>query len=488
MESITISDLKDIILDSFGTPQVFGGFEVDDLRDGCTPADIIAWKSKQCGQRENKEGRGYRSSSSRRDKRGNKDEDESDDWDRRESKRPRVKARTQNPDKERTANKRSRHWENRPEAPSSSKICASMPSSSSGSHVEHANRPQRGSSSSSYSRHRSREDAGSSSQSHRESLSISNTRTSARRKSSAYRNKKNRKRRRYQRMTEELLDKVSSRPSESEEDADTAPTNTPKRTGKKPPSPVWHPTPLYAASSDSSRSQESRATSPSDSVTQSPLDSPSSDDCSHSSDECEECPQVVALDCEMVGCLPDDSGLEEQSRDMSVSIGERFRLIQTGKLGKRKRGLKEVSEAGRCSVVDYYGGVLYDKYIRPNRRILSLRTFVSGITQRNMENATPINQARREILSLLKGKMVVAHDIKNDLSALDISLPPGQIRDTAHCRPLKRLAQLPLRTPASLRRLASEVLGMQIQKGAHSSVEDARVCMKLFRKVENEWL
>ena len=179
----------------------------------------------------------------------------------------------------------------------------------------------------------------------------------------------------------------------------------------------------------------------------------------------------------MVGCLPDDSGLEEQSVDMSVSIGERFRLIQTGKLGKRKRGLKEVSEAGRCSVVDYYGGFLYDKYIRPNRRILSLsyRTFVSGITQRNMENATPINQARREILSLLKGKTVVAHDIKNDLSALDISLQASQIRDTAHCRPLKRLAQLPLRTPASLRRLASEVLGMQIQKGAHSPVEDAHV-------------
>ena len=116
---------------------------------------------------------------------------------------------------------------------------------------------------------------------------------------------------------------------------------------------------------------------------------------SHSSDECEECTQVVALDCEMVGCLPDDSGLEEQSVDMSVSIGECFQLIQTGKLGKKKRGLKVVSEAGRCSVVDYYGGVLYDKYIRPNRRILSLRTFVSGITQRNMENATPINHARR---------------------------------------------------------------------------------------------
>ena len=487
MEPFTIGDLTDIILDSIGTPQVMGGFEVDDLRVGYTIPDILAGKHKQPAfrsLRKDKEGRGYRSFGARKEKERN--EDGSGYWDRRESKRPRLEAWNPKPDTERTANKRSSRWGKRPEAPSPGKWGPSIPSSSSGSHGERANHREPGSSSSSSRCHRSHDGTGSSSQSHQEGLGISNTPTSVHRQSGAYRNKKNRKRRRYLRMAEELIDKTS----ESEEDTDTTSTSTPRKKGKRPLLPVlMHPTASHVADSDSSRSQESRA-STTDKVTPPPPDSPSYgfNDYSHSSDEREECPQVVALDCEMVGCLPDDSGLEEQSGDMSVSMGERFRLLQTGKLGKRKRGLKEVSEAGRCSIVDYDGRVLYDKYIRPNRRILTLRTFVSGITSRNMENAIPINRARQEILSLLKGKTVVAHDIRNDLNALDISIPPSQIRDTAHCRPLKKLARLPLGAPAALRRLASEVLGMQIQKGAHSSVEDARVCMKLFRKVENEWL
>ncbi|MBW04710.1 Interferon-stimulated gene 20 kDa protein, partial [Eschrichtius robustus] len=70
---------------------------------------------------------------------------------------------------------------------------------------------------------------------------------------------------------------------------------------------------------------------------------------------------VVAMDCEMVGLGPfKESGL------------------------------------ARCSLVDYHGTVLYDKFIRPEGEITDYRTPVSGITAQNMEEATPFAVARLE--------------------------------------------------------------------------------------------
>lgn len=42
------------------------------------------------------------------------------------------------------------------------------------------------------------------------------------------------------------------------------------------------------------------------------------------------------------------------------------------------------------------------------------------------------------------------------------------------------------KTP-SLKRLAKEVLGRDIQGGVHSSVEDAQTALELFKKVKNDW-
>ena len=71
-------------------------------------------------------------------------------------------------------------------------------------------------------------------------------------------------------------------------------------------------------------------------------------------------------------------------------------------------GLGPFRESGlaRCSLVDYHGSVLYDKFIRPEGDITDYRTPVSGITARNMEGATPFAVARLEvILPLLLWRM-----------------------------------------------------------------------------------
>lgn len=76
------------------------------------------------------------------------------------------------------------------------------------------------------------------------------------------------------------------------------------------------------------------------------------------------CPTtVVAMDCEMVG---------------------------TGLAGR-------TSELARCSLVDYHGNVLYDKYIRPCQAVTDYRTRWSGIQRHHFQNALPFPEARTEV-------------------------------------------------------------------------------------------
>ncbi|CAG8566719.1 28447_t:CDS:2 [Dentiscutata erythropus] len=62
--------------------------------------------------------------------------------------------------------------------------------------------------------------------------------------------------------------------------------------------------------------------------------------------------------------------------------------------------------------------------------------------------------------------------------------PRKMIRDTSMYAPFRQIARG--KTP-SLKRLAQEELGRTIQVGKHSSVEDARVCMLLYRKHKVSW-
>lgn len=76
---------------------------------------------------------------------------------------------------------------------------------------------------------------------------------------------------------------------------------------------------------------------------------------------------VVALDCEMVG---------------------------TGPGGR-------CSELARCSIVDYHGNILYDKYVQPCQPVTDYRTPWSGIQRHHLLRATPFAQAREEVRTTL---------------------------------------------------------------------------------------
>lgn len=164
---------------------------------------------------------------------------------------------------------------------------------------------------------------------------------------------------------------------------------------------------------------------------------------------------VVALDCEMVG---------------------------TGPGGR-------CSELARCSIIDYQGGVLYDKYVRPCQPVTDYRTRWSGIRRHHLRDAIPFALAREEILGILEGKVVVGHSVYNDFEVLNTDHPGHMVRDTSATRLLSRLAGLPRGRCSSLKLLANKLLNRRIQAGrrGHCSVEDARAALDLYKLVEGEW-
>ncbi|POM78624.1 RNA uclease 4 [Phytophthora palmivora] len=137
--------------------------------------------------------------------------------------------------------------------------------------------------------------------------------------------------------------------------------------------------------------------------------------------------RIVAMDCEMVG---------------------------VGLSGK-------TSVLARCSIVDYDGNVLYDKHVRPVEKVTDFRTH---------------------------DKIVVGHALKNDFQALMFTPPKHLIRDTAYYRPYMRRKMNGTKLyPKSLKNLAEEVLGKQIQTGQHDSVEDARATLELYKREQYAW-
>jgi RNA exonuclease 4 len=133
-------------------------------------------------------------------------------------------------------------------------------------------------------------------------------------------------------------------------------------------------------------------------------------------------------------------------------------------------------------MVNFHGEQLYDSYVLPPPKIevRDYRTCVSGIKPEHLlpGYARPFATVQADVAKLLEGRILVGHALRNDLEVLLLSHPKRDVRDTARYQKWRKQHR---GTPA-LRLLAREVLGLEIQTGEHSSLEDARAAMLLFRK------
>ncbi|KAL8348290.1 hypothetical protein RB598_001547 [Gaeumannomyces tritici] len=142
------------------------------------------------------------------------------------------------------------------------------------------------------------------------------------------------------------------------------------------------------------------------------------------------------------------------------------------------------SALARVSLVDFHGAQVYDSLVRPRQHVTDWRTHVSGVGPRDMAAARPFADVQAQVAALLAGRIIVGHDVKHDLAALELDHPHRAVRDTAKFSGFKKYGHGP--KPA-LRVLSREILGLEIQDGTHSSIEDARVAMLLFRRYKSQF-
>lgn len=137
------------------------------------------------------------------------------------------------------------------------------------------------------------------------------------------------------------------------------------------------------------------------------------------------------------------------------------------------------SVLARVSIVNFHGTQIYDSFVKPKEFVTDWRTRVSGVSPKNMATARDFDQVQQEVAAILKGTILVGHAIKNDLAAMMLGHPRRDIRDTSKFSEFRKFNHG--KTP-SLKKLAKELLGVDIQGGEHSSIEDARATMLLFRR------
>lgn len=161
--------------------------------------------------------------------------------------------------------------------------------------------------------------------------------------------------------------------------------------------------------------------------------------------------QYIAIDCEMVGVGPPPYS---------------------------------ASQLARVSIVNFHGALLYDSYVKPVEPVGDYRTWVSGITAANLRSARPLEEVNEALSMLMKDRILVGHAIRNDLNVILIGHPRRDLRDTAKLPSYRALNHG--KTPG-LKFLAKTVLGIDIQGGEHSSIEDARATMLLFKRKKDEF-
>uniref|UniRef100_F6Y3H6 RNA exonuclease 4-like n=2 Tax=Ciona intestinalis TaxID=7719 RepID=F6Y3H6_CIOIN len=165
---------------------------------------------------------------------------------------------------------------------------------------------------------------------------------------------------------------------------------------------------------------------------------------------------VYALDCEMVECL------------------------------------YSINSLARCSVVDYWGSVVLDLYVKQTSEVTDYRTKYSGIQPKHVmsDESISFKQAQSQVLNLLKNKIVIGHSLFFDTRALKINLPTEQTVDISKLSlVMEKMNNLGYRTEHtfSLKKLARHLLNRKIQTHTHCSVEDATATMDIFKSVSDSW-
>ncbi|CAL1370183.1 unnamed protein product [Linum trigynum] len=179
---------------------------------------------------------------------------------------------------------------------------------------------------------------------------------------------------------------------------------------------------------------------------------------------------------------------DEQSEDPKqsplVPSNDDFSLTDAVAMDCEMVGVGQANRSalGRVTLVNKWGNVIYDQFVRPMELVADFRTHISGIRPKDLKKAKNFPAVQKEVSQLIMGRILVGHALSNDFKALLLNHPKKDLRDSSEYPPFLKDGRR-----KSLKHLASEFLGVNIQYGEHCSIEDARATMLLYQKNRKEW-
>ena len=169
-----------------------------------------------------------------------------------------------------------------------------------------------------------------------------------------------------------------------------------------------------------------------------------------------------------------------ESRELTRTVAMDCEMVGVGSGGQK-------SVLARVCIINNYGSVLLDEFCRPAERVTDFRTEVSGIRPADLKEAPSFDVVQEKVRELLRGRTLVGHALSNDLRALQMKHPKQNVRDTARYTPFRVALPSGRVRPRALRELAAEQLGLEIQHGEHSPLDDARAALYLYHKHRQRW-
>eukprot|EP00854_Cymbomonas_tetramitiformis_P015063 gene15063-17803_t len=97
-------------------------------------------------------------------------------------------------------------------------------------------------------------------------------------------------------------------------------------------------------------------------------------------------------------------------------------MVGVGSLGRE-------SVLARVTVVNAQGNCVYDTHVAVTQKVTDYRTYVSGIRPAHLKGAPAFDHVQQKVAALLKGRILVGHTLKSDLTALMLIHPKREIRD-----------------------------------------------------------
>ncbi|KAG7274472.1 hypothetical protein CRUP_001437 [Coryphaenoides rupestris] len=138
----------------------------------------------------------------------------------------------------------------------------------------------------------------------------------------------------------------------------------------------------------------------------------------------------------------------------------------------------EDSILARVSIVNLFGKLIYDRFVKPTEPVTDYRTAVSGVRPEDIRDGEEMKTVQKEVGEILEGRILVGHAV------LFLDHPKKKIRDTQKYKPFRQTVKS---SRPSLKVLCREVLNVKVQQGEHSSVQDAQATMRLYTMVKKHW-